>query len=345
VFDIASGQLIPHRAEYLLTHQVPYEYDPNADCPTFKQFLREVLINKDGSHSEEWGLALQEWFGLALVPSSAIQAAHFWVGEGGNGKGVATRALQNLVGPEYCVEIPVEQLHDPYHRADLFGKYLGLVNEPDRRSMQKNGNWFKKITGGDMISARRPTEKVFSFTFTGRIILSCNDLPSTNDLSAGYFRRIVLIEWRYNVPKDKRDPELDEKLRLEMPGIFNWAIEGLRRVRMRGNRLSTPEESELLLAEYRKNEDAFGRFFEDNYERDPFGQTSINGLYAAYKKWSLDCNEYALSSHKVVARLEKMGFSRVVTKAKVPGENTWKSIKAWRGFSAVAEQETLPLEE
>lgn len=338
VFDIAACAMLQHGPERRLTHLAPYDYDADARCPRWETFLQEVMLTTDGHPHSEWINIVQEWFGYCLIPDTSAQAAMFWVGEGQNGKGTATRVLEQLVGRDYCMAIPIEQLHDPYYRAALHGKLVGLVNEPDPRAIQKNGTFFKALTGGDTIDARRPTEKVFSFTPQCRLIISCNDLPATRDVSKGYFRRIILIEWRYNVPNANRSNGLDDILRAELPGIFNWAVIGLRRWMARSRAFDIPSDSVQLLDEYRMGEDTLARFLDEETARDAGGFATSKILYGAYVQWCKQFGERHDTMASVGRRLAKMGLARTTRRI---GAST---AKGWEGIvlNAAEESETGP---
>ena len=310
VYDIATGQIKPHSPDNLITRVAPYIYDPDAECPRWRKFLTEVLIEKDGSACHEWHTALQLWFGYCLTADSSLQTSMIWVGEGSNGKGVATRVLSALVGRKSTTSVPIDMLHDPYHRAELHGKLLGLVDEPDPRSMTKNGNWFKAIVGGDEISARRPTEKVFNFAPKCRIVVSCNEMPKTRDLSHGYFRRLIIIEFRNNIPAENRDRTLDETLGQEMPGIFNWALEGLLRLKSDSTLFIDPPSSRALVEEYKRDQDPIQRWIDESYKRGASEEDRIpaNDLYDAYKLWAEKNNEWKSTGRLFALRLSKMGY-------------------------------------
>lgn len=192
--------------------------------------------------------------------------------------------------------------------------------------MLKNGSHFKALVGGDSMSARRPTEKVFTFTPYCHVVISCNSLPSTRDLSHGYFRRILLVEWRYKVPDDKRDGDLDDVLAAEISGIFNWALEGLNTFRARKKRFAVPQASVDLLLAYRQGEDALWRFLEECTEADPNGFVSCDALYQAYRTWSNDSGENHRSKNIIGTQMtKKRGANKV---KKIAG----KAVRGWYGL-------------
>jgi putative DNA primase/helicase len=327
VYDVETGEILPHDPKHRMTHIAPYEYSANAVCPIWEGCLRQWMLDVNGGVCQPWIDTIQEWFGYSLIPDTRAQVSMLWNGEGGNGKGVATRVLEGLVGRDYTTPIPIEQLHNEYTRAELHGKLVGFVNEPDTKAMQKNGNWFKAVVGGDPISARRPTEKVFTFVPTCRIIISTNELPSTRDMSLGYWRRLLMIDWRYNVPPEKRDADLDDKLRMELPGIFNWAIAGLRRFRER-RKFLVPEESRALLDGYKLSQDSFGRYLEEECDlSDPYVQTASREVYREYRKWAEEFGLRAETETAVGLRLGKRGCKNV----RVYKEGV--RVRCWEGIA------------
>lgn len=332
VYDLATGTLLPHSPGNMITRCSSFNFDPTAQCPQWKKFLSEVLIETDGRKCMEWIDALQVWYGYCLVPDTSLQASMMWVGEGRNGKGVATRVLTELVGSRSVTNVPIEQLHDPYHMAALYGKLVGLVNEINPRAMEKNGNYFKALTGEDQVSGRRPCEKVFDFKPTLRMVISCNELPRTRDLSSGYFSKIILIEWRYNIPPEKRDRFLDRKLKAELSGIFNWALAGLQRLRNDPDLRIAPESSLRLLEDYQSGEDPVARFVGETYERTKNDEDKIpaKDIYSEYSKWCEANGEQKQSYRYVGLRLRKMGLNSVVARY---GTDTFK---CWSGIHTLS---------
>ena len=338
VLEIGTGKLLPHAPGNLITRILPYAYQPDAKCPRWLQFLDETVLLTDAkTPCKEWQELLQEWFGYCLIPSSQAQASMFWLGSGANGKGVAQKVLEQLVGRDQVASILMKKLDDPYHLAYLYGKHLATISEIDRNAMRTNGQMLKAIIGGDTISGRRPTENFFDFSPTVRVLATCNYMPKSDDTSEGYFRRIIPMEWRRNLEEHERDTMLDDKLRGELPGIFIWSLEGLRRWQARGCRFVIPDESKRLLNEYRSSEDNLRRFIEECCLLGDGQQVHSKPFYQRYCFWCDENGERnrTLPNVEVGRRLGQMGFEG--------GRPTIEKLTArgWKGIGLAPNPESI----
>lgn len=282
VYDVDRGKLIDHAPAHRNTYCLDYPYDANATCPLTQAFLREVLVNEDGTTCEEWLDFIWEWMGYCLTADARAHTALVNVGDGGNGKGTFARLLRALVGSRQCAAVSIEDLAHEYNRAHLVGKLVGFINEPTRRAMDRGGEWLKAISAGDDVPARHPCGRVFTFCPVARFVVSCNDLPATKDLTHGYFRRLVIVQWRFTPPIPNL--QLDAELAEELSGVFNAAVEGLRRFQSQGNHFGRLPGSDAIKAEYRRSQDTVALFLEDDCVACETGTTS-DALYRAYQDW------------------------------------------------------------
>ena len=78
--------------------------------------------------------------------------------------------------------------------------------------------------------------------------------------------RILIVPWDYTVPESQQIKDLaNEICRNELPGIFNWALEGLKQLN-RNNGFVTPSRNKEIISEYRRDSDPVRAFLEDHYD-------------------------------------------------------------------------------
>ncbi len=64
-----------------------------------------------------------------------------------------------------------------------------------------------------------------------KMVFAVNNLPCSPDQSYGLYRRIFILPFNKRFEGKAADKHLKEKLQAELPGILNWALEGLKRLR------------------------------------------------------------------------------------------------------------------
>lgn len=282
VYDVNADCFLPHSPDHWLTTKATYDYDPAATCPRFDRFLEESVLNVDGSPCREWIDFLDEWAGYCLIPDNRLDTVVILFGAGGNGKSVFVDTLSNLVGGAGSIAVSLKDLSNEYYRAALRGPRLGIIDDPLPRHMRDNWAIVKQVSGGSRVQARHPCGRVFDFIPHIRLMLACNELPSIPDKSDGFYRRLVLIEFRHRPVEP--DPNLRDSLRGELSGIFNRALRGLRRLRERG-RFPVLPESQRLGEEYRQDEDPLRRFIAEECETGPEFTIRPDSFYVAFCLW------------------------------------------------------------
>jgi putative DNA primase/helicase len=92
---------------------------------------------------------------------------------------------------------------------------------------------FKRTTGGDPIECEvKGSNKFLRFIWDGKHWFDANDLPKVEgdaDTDA-FYNRLIMVTFTNQIPKDKIDKSLPEKLKLETSGILNWMLDGLDRL-------------------------------------------------------------------------------------------------------------------
>ena len=114
-------------------------------------------------------------------------------------------------------------------------------------------------------------------------------MPSSADTSFGFRRRLLIVPFNVKIDKNKADPDLAKKLKLELPGILVWAIEGLERFIRNGKKLSHSNTLDNLEQAYREDTDSVVMFLErKGYIPDNQNKMNITSLFNEYKNF---CND------------------------------------------------------
>ncbi|MBC3802973.1 hypothetical protein GH808_00760 [Acetobacterium fimetarium] len=298
LFDLRSGALAPHDPGYLSTIQIGTRYDPAASAPRFTKFLSQCL-------DADTRVLVQEIFGYLLIPETCAQKAFVLVGEGGAGKSTLLWVAQELLlGPVNVSNIPWQSLDDRFKTAELFGKLANIFADLPSRSIEDNG-LFKSITGEDRITAERKNKDPFAFVATARLLFSCNAIPKNlGDRSDAFYRRLVIVPFQPARPQEQRDPKLKQHFVAEAPGIFNWALAGLKRLVNNDYRFSESHESQAALSRYRIDGSSVLTFVAELCVVAADAQASSTQLYHAYVQYCKDTGLKAVSQKRFAVELE-----------------------------------------
>ena len=123
----------------------------------------------------------------------------------------------------------------------------------------------------------------------------------------------MIIPFKVTIPDHEQDKELAKKIiKEELSGIFNWVLEGLKRLLSQKNFTSSTEIFKQL-EEFKKFSDTVQLFLEDSgYIKSAHNYTSIRDLYSAYRIYCVDDGFKPVNKINFRKRLE--GFGVVVEK-------------------------------
>ena len=279
LINLSTMEFTEHTPELRTIMQLPVVYDPNADCPALKQFLKKVTF-------EECIPIIQEMLGYCLLNTMQYEKSFLLYGEGGNGKGTLISVMQKFFGEQNASNVALQTLSDNrFAAASLFGKMVNLHSDIPNRLIE-DSSLFKELTSGDRIQAEEKHKAAFSFNNRAKLVFSANELPSSRDNSEGFHRRWVIIPF----PNKFNDRVLRSSLfsDLEMSGILNWAIEGAKRLIKQGG-FSESKIVREKVQDYREKSDSVYHFLRERCEVGGANDTvKKQELYNAYRSVCTD---------------------------------------------------------
>jgi len=301
-----TPEIVKHTPRYFALTQLPYDYDPAAKADKFLTFLDEVMAG-DKERIE----LLQQWAGYLLANDSRQQKFMLIAGEGANGKTVFTSMLEKMVGEENVSHVPLCQFGESFALAYTLGKVLNSTSESASRLDEDAETILKSYTSGDRMTFNRKYKEPIHTRPTAKIMVSTNSLPSFSDKSSGIWRRMLFVPFEVIIPPERQNLFLIEQLSEELPGIFNWACEGLVKLRQNG-RFCEPVKCRHSSEQYRNETNPARAFLLENFRfqfsgiRD--GQPQLIGeilpvpviackrLYEDYVEWCLENGYRPLNS-------------------------------------------------
>jgi len=93
-----TGDTTALRSDLWMHNVLEFDWDPQAQAPTWLRFLGEVFPND--SQSQDF---LEEWMGYCMTKEIRFQKAAMFIGPKRSGKGTITHIIRRLVGDKsYC---------------------------------------------------------------------------------------------------------------------------------------------------------------------------------------------------------------------------------------------------
>ena len=299
MYNVLEDTLTEHTPDYYSTVQLAVNYDRNADCPLFKKYLGESMGGDEGQVK-----LIQEMLGYFLIPVNSAQKCFVIVGAAAAGKSVLLRVLNDvLLGRRNVSNVSWQALNERFKPAELFGKLANIFADLPTKNIDDNGI-FKALVGEDYLTVEKKNKNPFSFQSSARLLFSCNSIPMNyGDKSEGFYRRLIIIRFNRTVPPEKRDPELLEKFRMEADGIFQFALEGLRRLMNNRFRFSETEVNAAELQRYREESDSVLSFARERCELGEGYAAGSTELFNAYKGYCEECGLKPYSQKKFVQQI------------------------------------------
>ena len=308
--DIQTGEFREHRQEDMITKLANVDYDPAADCPLWKGFIREIMDYKSDIIA-----FLQTAAGWAMTGDNSEQVMFILYGSGANGKTTFLNTLMYILG-DYSIATQTETFmkksgdQNTNDIARLRGTRFVTTTEAEQ-GRRLSEPIIKKITGNDKMTARFLYGEYFNFAPTFKIWMATNHKPVIKGTDYGIWRRIRLIPFTTRIEEDKQDKHLEMKLKNEASGILNWLLEGIDR--WKRERLKAPASILNATDEYRGEMDVIGNFLKDCCTEEKDRTIRIRELYKAYADWCDENNEHAVSERFFSMRLKEMGFEQCRT--------------------------------
>lgn len=280
LYCLETREFMPLDPQFFCLGTSDFEYAADAPPPAeWMKFLDSVF-----AHDADARLLLQEWFGYCLGHDISRQKILMIVGPKRAGKGIIAQVLRALLGSSSVAAPTLSGLTQQFGRASLIGTRLALIGDARLGNMTDQSALAEvllNISGGDPVEIQRKHRESWNGRLTTRIMLTSNETPRLTDASgalASRFMFIVLEKTFYN----NEDLGLETKLMMELPGIFNWAVEGWARLCAQ-KRFTVPKSSLETQQELEEICSPVAKFINSYCQISAEGRCSAPDLFSAWR--------------------------------------------------------------
>lgn len=324
-FNYSTFQIEPTSPLHLSTVKSYIKYDPYAQAPVFHKSLHEWFDDKDDI------AFVQEWFGYVLSNTFKANAFLLVYSQGGEGKSTLFGLLEQLVGVANTTAIPLSNFNRDFGLEPLLNKKLNLATESSNTEFSTDK--LKAITAGEKITINRKNLKEIETHVPVKLTFLMNELPVIKDKSHGLQRRIIILPMTKPIPKSFQNKSLSQQLHQELPGILNWAICGLKRLKQNDFNFTISKKMTNIKQKYFNKTSPMAEFIKNCLEPN-FDNTNLSGneLMTAFKTWSEINNRNIIHLLSPIAfwrefNLEMQNLELNYTKTKSSGNTVVKGIK------------------
>lgn len=329
LLDMTTGELYDATPEFFTRTALPIDYDPSA--PTPRKFLR-FLLQVTGRDKEVCRL-IQEYFGYMITGDTSLQKVFMLWGPPRTGKGTLLRIKNALTGKLNNYNPSIQEFAGRFGLESAIGKSninFTDLNCDDRVRLSDACTRINAISGEDDVSVERKNVKSWDGRLPGRFTIVTNSLPNFGFGILALATRLIVIPFRVSFA-GREDADLTDKLMVELPGILNWALAGLARLRARG-RFVEPNVSKDAKTRMLYQTDPIRGFVDEKCVLDVDRHIDKDVFYYHYRRFCKDVGSHPMALNKLAERLIEI-YPGIVAKKRLAGDGTRRPAFAGVGFN------------
>ena len=288
-YDINTKVINEHNPIDYISQATQVKIVQGAEAPTWKKFIEEIFLG-----DKELIRYVQKAIGYSLTGFTREQCMFIGYGEGANGKGVFKDMLSYILN-DYVKCPQAETISQIRQGSEASPDIINLMDArlvvcvESNKGVRFNEGLIKQLTGEDRVTARRLYCEPISFLPQFKLWLFTNHMPEVVGMDKGIWRRLKIIPFKLDLPEEKKDKHLKEKLMQEAEGIFWWCIQGIHMYLEEG--LKEPQAIIELVGEFKEESDVLGRFLRECTISKEGSRVQAKDLYKRYVEWCRVSNE------------------------------------------------------
>lgn len=303
VYDLNTDSLMEYGPETVITNVIPWEYNPDADCPIVDTFLDDISCGDIAVRNN-----LVELLGLCMHRSSAYGISAMLLGKGSNGKSTYLDTIQNVLGRENVSNLDLAQIGQHFQGVHVVGKLANIGDDISNKRIDGDTlAIFKKMVTGSPVYTDVKGGMGFMFVPYATLIYSANEMPTLEDHSEGVLRRLFPIPFnaKFKPDIDGFDPNIADKLKTREAAeyLIQLALDGLMRL-TRTNHMTSNAKSEEILTDIELTNDSVLQWLDETgHGAKYFIGRETKSAYSEYENWAHEANVMPFSRRRFSARI------------------------------------------
>lgn len=173
------------------------------ETPTWDEFTSRV----------DFPEVFMAWVWSIFEPTNNIRQVLWLKGQGNDGKSSVQRAIESIIGKQYCYSLKSGDEKDKWFQRNVFGKVL--VNYADCRNIYLiSENSIKQLTGGDTTSIEGKGENSFTGRIYSKVLVTSNYAPKINLELQAETSRLIKLDVSPQLDT-KKDAQFEQRLAKE----------------------------------------------------------------------------------------------------------------------------------
>lgn len=198
-----------------------YPLDPSTvACTAFEKYLQDVSGGDILLIARIW-----EFLGYCLTQDVNAKAIFVLQGITNSGKSVLTNLIKAFFPRAVLTALDAHDMGEKFAIGECEDKAICICSDMPAEALgSKAVSNMKKLSGRDTISSAVKYQNRKEFVFTGKIMMVTNNPLLLKQDDQAFWERIVAIPFRYQIPREQRIDNLEDRLAAEMPAIASRAL-------------------------------------------------------------------------------------------------------------------------
>ncbi len=284
VSDVVN--VTPRDVTWFSTSVIPCKYEADAECPTWMNCIQQW-----SGGDPEWIELLQRWFGYCMMPHNDYARWFLMYGKVRSGKGTIAKILESLLGLDSYFGVSLYSLSNRFGLDGLQAARVMCVHEVselDSKEGERCVQVLKTVLGQDRIDIdRKGLSMVRNVVIPAKAMMQTNEMPRLPNKGQGLSSKMLVLPFDVSF-HGKEDERLIQKLREELPGIANWAVEGAKKVEnatSSSERFPMPSRSEDAIRLYLQTNNPFDTFLTARFAPNPNGFVATSVIWDQWQDW------------------------------------------------------------